>query len=77
MFFGSAMTNFGVEPFLDAFLELAPPPAPRETSGRASSSPTTSTSRGFVFKIQANMDPPHRDRIAFVRVVLRARSSRA
>ncbi|MGV3625347.1 MAG: peptide chain release factor 3 [Archangium sp.] len=68
MFFGSAMTNFGVRPFLDAFLELAPPP-----SGRPSSAgfiePTGQKFTGFVFKIQANMDPAHRDRIAFLRVV--------
>jgi len=62
------MTNFGVRPFLDAFLELAPPPAPRNTT----SGPRLPTDRrfsGFVFKIQANMDPSHRDRVAFVRVV--------
>lgn len=68
MFFGSAMTNFGVRPFLDAFLELAPPP-----SGRPSSAgfvePSGEKFTGFVFKIQANMDPAHRDRIAFLRVV--------
>jgi peptide chain release factor 3 len=68
MFFGSAMTNFGVRPFLDAFLEMAPPP-----SGRPSSAgfiePDKETFTGFVFKIQANMDPLHRDRIAFLRVV--------
>jgi peptide chain release factor 3 len=68
MFFGSAMTNFGVRPFLDAFLEMAPAP-----SGRASSSgfvePTKEKFGGFIFKIQANMDPAHRDRIAFLRVV--------
>jgi peptide chain release factor 3 len=68
MFFGSAMTNFGVRPFLEAFLELAPPP-----SGRASTAgtiePTRSKFSGFVFKIQANMDPSHRDRVAFLRVV--------
>ncbi|MDP3156440.1 MAG: peptide chain release factor 3 [Archangium sp.] len=68
MFFGSAMTNFGVRPFLDAFLEMAPPP-----SGRPSSAgfiePVGEKFTGFVFKIQANMDPAHRDRIAFLRVV--------
>ncbi len=68
MFFGSAMTNFGVRPFLDAFLDLAPPPAPRKTvSGEVA--PTAPQFSGFVFKIQANMDPAHRDRIAFLRVV--------
>jgi peptide chain release factor 3 len=68
MFFGSAMTNFGVRPFLDAFLELAPPPAPRNTKS-GPRSPTDPRFSGFVFKIQANMDPSHRDRVAFVRVV--------
>jgi peptide chain release factor 3 len=68
MFFGSAMTNFGVRPFLDAFLDLAPTPTPRPTD-RGSREPTAPKFSGFVFKIQANMDPAHRDRIAFVRVV--------
>jgi len=66
-FFGSALTNFGVEPFLEHFLELAPAPGPREGSDGAVS-PTDPQFSGFVFKIQANMDPKHRDRIAFVRV---------
>jgi peptide chain release factor 3 len=67
-FFGSAMTNFGVGPILAAIAELAPPPGPRKTvtGSRAPEDPTFS---GFVFKIQANMNPKHRDRIAFVRVV--------
>ncbi len=65
--FGSALTNFGVEPFLREFLELAPAPLPREsTTGIVE--PTDPSFSGFVFKIQANMDPRHRDRIAFVRV---------
>ena len=68
MFFGSAMTNFGVRPFLDAFLELAPPPSGRQGSG-GFVEPTREKFSGFVFKIQANMDPAHRDRIAFLRVV--------
>jgi len=68
MFFGSAMTNFGVRPFLDAFLDLAPPPAPRSTS-HGYQEPNNPNFSGFVFKIQANMDPAHRDRVAFVRVV--------
>ena len=68
VFFGSALTNFGVEPFLREFLELAPAPTPREsTAGRIE--PTQAAFTGFVFKIQANMDPKHRDRVAFVRVV--------
>ncbi|MFZ5470372.1 MAG: peptide chain release factor 3 [Myxococcota bacterium] len=68
MFFGSAMTNFGVRPFLDAFLELAPPPTPRKAN-TGLIQPTRPRFSGFVFKIQANMDPAHRDRIAFLRVV--------
>ncbi|HEX4405144.1 MAG TPA: peptide chain release factor 3 [Polyangia bacterium] len=67
VFFGSAMTNFGIEPFLDRFVELAPPPRTRATS-TGSIDPDASTFSAFVFKIQANMDPRHRDRIAFVRV---------
>src|SRR5262245_46309306 len=68
MFFGSAMNNFGVRLFLDTFLELAPPPASRKTSNGVRR-PTDPRFSGFVFKIQANMDPAHRDRMAFVRVV--------
>jgi peptide chain release factor 3 len=68
MFFGSAMTNFGVRPFLDAFLELAPAPTARPTR-EGPREPTHPKFAGFVFKIQANMDPAHRDRIAFLRVV--------
>ncbi|MBL9039194.1 MAG: peptide chain release factor 3, partial [Archangium sp.] len=68
MFFGSAMTNFGVRPFLDAFLELAPEPLGREST-EGFIPPTREGFSGFVFKIQANMDPAHRDRIAFLRVV--------
>ena len=68
VFFGSAMTNFGVEPFLDHFVELAPPPRAAHDLGRHRWRPTTPTFSGFVFKIQANMDPQHRDRVAFVRV---------
>ncbi|HEX6058723.1 MAG TPA: peptide chain release factor 3 [Gemmatimonadaceae bacterium] len=67
VFFGSALTNFGVEPFLRDFLELAPAPLPREsTLGEVD--PTDEAFTGFVFKIQANMDPRHRDRVAFVRI---------
>lgn len=67
VFFGSALTNFGVEPFLKMFLQLAPPPAARESSaGRVR--PEDPAFTGLVFKIQANMDPKHRDRVAFVRV---------
>jgi peptide chain release factor 3 len=67
MFFGSALTNFGVLPFLDRFLELAPPPGPR-TSTAGPIDPVAHAFSGFVFKIQANMDPDHRDRVAFLRV---------
>ncbi len=67
VFFGSAMTNFGVEPFLRDFLKMAPPPAPR-ASDAGTVAPTDPAFTGFVFKIQANMNPQHRDRIAFVRV---------
>ena len=67
VFFGSAMTNFGLEPFLRALVELAPPPQPR-VSDAGLVSPTDERFTGFVFKIQANMDPRHRDRVAFVRV---------
>ena len=63
VFFGSAMTNFGLEPFLRALVELAPPPQPR-ASDSGIVSPTDERFTGFVFKIQANMDPRHRDRVA-------------
>ena len=67
MFFGSALTNFGVRPFLQRFLTLAPGPKPRR-SGDTPIDPVTHPFSGFVFKIQANMDPDHRDRVAFVRI---------
>jgi peptide chain release factor 3 len=67
MFFGSALTNFGVHPFLERFLEMAPAPLPRESKGEKID-PASHPFSGFVFKIQANMDPDHRDRMAFVRV---------
>ena len=63
VFFGSAVTNFGVQLFLDDFIGMAPPPAPR-----GAIDPNDANFTGFVFKIQANMDPRHRDRVAFVRV---------
>ncbi|HEX6590108.1 MAG TPA: peptide chain release factor 3 [Longimicrobiales bacterium] len=66
-FFGSALTNFGVEPFLNHFLRLAPAPGERETDS-GTIAPDDDAFTGFVFKIQANMDPKHRDRIAFVRI---------
>ena len=67
VFFASAMTNFGVEPFLDAFVELAPAPRVRQTSAGILQ-PDAMEFSAFVFKIQANMDPRHRDRIAFARI---------
>ncbi|MET0103547.1 MAG: peptide chain release factor 3 [Sedimenticola sp.] len=67
VFFGSAINNFGVKELLDAFVEYAPTPIPRETLQRVVE-PAESKFSGFVFKIQANMDPAHRDRIAFLRV---------
>jgi len=67
VFFGSALTNFGLEPFLRGLTELAPPPRPR-TAGDVLIEPTAPDFSGFVFKIQANMDPRHRDRVAFLRV---------
>jgi peptide chain release factor 3 len=68
MFFGSAMTNFGVRPFLDAFLDMAPAPTGRPAN-IGFVEPTEEKFSGFIFKIQANMDPMHRDRVAFLRVV--------
>ena len=67
VFFGSAMTNFGVRPFLDAFLEMAQRPIARSGSDGLID-PLRPEFSGFVFKLQANMDPRHRDRVAFVRV---------
>lgn len=67
VFFGSAINNFGLEPLLDCFAEMAPMPQPRETADRIVD-PDEPAFTGFVFKIQANMDPNHRDRIAFMRV---------
>ncbi len=67
VFFGSAINNFGVREILDALLDWAQPPRERDASVR-SVKPDESAFSGFVFKIQANMDPAHRDRIAFLRV---------
>ena len=67
VFFGSAITNFGVETFLKAFLEMAPSPVARMTS-RGKIKPDSIDFSGFIFKIQANMDPNHRDRMAFLRI---------
>jgi peptide chain release factor 3 len=67
VFFGSAMTNCGLTPLLDHFVELAPAPRVRKTS-IGDLAPDVPDFSGFVFKIQANMDPQHRDRIAFLRI---------
>ncbi|HMP89355.1 MAG TPA: peptide chain release factor 3 [Kiritimatiellia bacterium] len=67
VFFGSAMTNFGVQLLLDYFIEYGAPPAPRRASS-GMISPDDEAFSGFVFKVQANMNPKHRDTIAFVRV---------
>ena len=67
VFFGSALNNFGVRELLDEFVALAPRPRPRDAEQR-SVAPEEDCFSGFVFKIQANMDPQHRDRIAFLRV---------
>ena len=67
MFFGSAMTNFGVKPFLEEFLHLSPPPAARQSS-EGLINPASDLFSAFVFKIQANMNPAHRDRIVFMRI---------
>ena len=67
VFFGSAINNFGVDELLDHFVATAPPPQPRQTTTRIVD-PDEEKFSGFVFKIQANMDPAHRDRIAFLRI---------
>ncbi len=67
VFFGSALTNFGVEPFLQSFLNLTPPPLARD-SNLGLIDPKSMDFSGFIFKIQANMNPQHRDRIAFMRI---------
>lgn len=67
VFFGSAINNFGVREMLDSFVEIAPPPGTRKTATR-DVDPKEKEFSGFTFKIQANMDPAHRDRIAFFRI---------
>ncbi|GAB1397578.1 peptide chain release factor 3 [Saprospiraceae bacterium] len=67
VFFGSAVNNFGVKELLDCFVDIAPGPLPRETEERMVA-PEEEKFSGFVFKIHANMDPNHRDRIAFLRI---------
>lgn len=68
VFYGSAVNNFGVRELLDCFVEIAPTPLPRETEERIVH-PEEEAMSGFVFKIHANMDPKHRDRIAFLEFV--------
>ena len=68
VFFGSALTNFGVEPFLEEFLRMTTPPLPR-MAGEELIDCMDDDFSAFVFKIQANMNKAHRDRIAFMRVV--------
>jgi peptide chain release factor 3 len=67
VFFGAAIHNYGIRELLEAFAKLAPPPQPRSTNLRIVA-PDETAFTGFVFKIQANMDPAHRDRIAFLRI---------
>ncbi len=67
VFFGSALKNYGIEHFLRAFLDLCPSPSPRR-SNLGLIPPAAADFSGFVFKIQANLDPRHRDRVAFVRI---------
>ena len=68
VFFGSALNNFGVKELLDAFIEIAPSPLPKKAEERLVDSKEEKMT-GFVFKIHANMDPKHRDRLAFIKIV--------
>ncbi len=68
VFFGSALNNFGVQDLLDCFVDIAPPPQPKKADKRIVY-PNEPQFTGFVFKIHANMDPKHRDRLAFVKIV--------
>ena len=68
VFFGSALNNFGVQELLDCFVDIAPPPQAKYTDKRTVA-PDESAFSGFVFKIHANMDPNHRDRLAFIKIV--------
>ncbi|MBN6889273.1 peptide chain release factor 3 [Cytobacillus horneckiae] len=67
VFFGSALTNFGVQTFLESYLQFAPAPQPRQST-EGEIDPLSKDFSGFIFKIQANMNPAHRDRIAFLRI---------
>ncbi len=68
VFFGSALTDFGVTSFLDYFLEMSPAPGPRKLADGNTVDPLSDSFSGFIFKIQANMNPAHRDRLAFLRI---------
>ena len=68
VFFGSALNNFGVRELLDCFIDIAPTPRPKKAEERIVE-PTEKALTGFVFKIHANMDPKHRDRLAFIKIV--------
>ena len=68
VFFGSALNNFGVRELLDCFVEIAPKPRPKQSEERLVE-PKENKFTGFVFKIHANMDPNHRDRLAFIKIV--------
>ncbi|MDE1547962.1 peptide chain release factor 3 [Jeotgalibaca caeni] len=68
VFFGSALTGFGVHTFLDAYVDFAPSPGPNKTEEGETILPSKEELTGFIFKIQANMNPAHRDRIAFLRI---------
>src|SRR5690606_24019452 len=69
VYFGTALGNFGVDHMLDGLVDWAPTPQPRETDDAQKVSADNANFSGFVFKIQANMDPKHRDRVAFMRIV--------
>ncbi len=69
VFFGSALSTFGIEEFLDTYVDFAPAPTGRETTEGQIVEPQDDEFSGFIFKIQANMDPRHRDRLAFMRIV--------
>ena len=71
VYFGSAINSFGVHELQEGLAALAPPPRTQPTEGRSIDPSEGNKVSAFVFKIQANMDPKHRDRIAFVRLVLR------
>ncbi len=68
VFFGSALNNFGVQELLDCFVDIAPPPKSKDSEER-NVAPDEKDFSGFVFKIHANMDPKHRDRLAFIKIV--------